>query len=676
MCNNLLKNPLLSGQFDRFKKSYGIVDGNSSQAFRRFVNYTLFRMDDPDVFVGKIEWLDFVCVGELSSEFDGIGIQVNGNLIRSCDDIEQLRLSAEKLEIDIIFVKIGFDTSDDRRVYCEFCESVRSFFKACDRSIESPLMPYHELVDYIYSDKNVAAMMDDYPRLKLWFVPAHSFAETDFVEVKDSFLSIIQNDDYYIGATELFFVSGKDLVGYCMELENKFSCSVMFKEQFPLVVNGVNIDNAISFTCTAKELLNLMVRKDGTLRRSLFNDNVRDYLGYTAVNAEIEDTIRNNPEMFLLCNNGITIVCGKFELIKNKTINIEDPQIVNGCQTCNSLYKLREEPTFESVRVQVRLIWTDNTELTNMIVRGTNKQNNVLDEAFETLRPFHQELESYFDLRKASFNEVKLYYERRSKQYSNNPAISKYQIVNLRIITQVFVAMFLELPHVAHRHEAKLLEEFGGDERVIYCNGHGFEPYFVCAYAWYSVNLLFRNGDLPKEFRVYASHLYLLLRYSCNRPIPPFEDQERMRSYCEELMSILLSDDFKQRMNQIIGTFKQVLDIWTKQGGSIYAVKDRKDFTELMTIVASNHTNGNSVLSKTHQIWYYGRILRFYNDRDGSLWYAVVKPESGGRNLTFDARDYDGPVRAIIPGRRVKYIMRENKDTGVPYAWKVEFIED
>lgn len=228
--------------------------------------------------------------------------------------------------------------------------------------------------------------------------------------------------------------------------------------------------------------------------------------------------------MFLLCNNGITIVCSKFDPQKEKGLVIVSPQIVNGCQTCTSIFRLRDSNNLEKVQVQVRLICTDDFEITNQIVRGTNKQNFVLDEAFETLRPFHQKLESYFDLRqKSNSKEVKLYYERRTKQYSNNPIIPRYQIVNLRIITQTFVGMFLGQPHIAHRHEAKLLEIFGTDERQIYCDTHDLRPYFVSAYTWYMFEEFFRVQKIPRKYKVYRAHLYLLFRLSLNKELPSFD---------------------------------------------------------------------------------------------------------------------------------------------------------
>lgn len=101
-----------------------------------------------------------------------------------------------------------------------------------------------------------------------------------------------------------------------------------------------------------------------------------------------------------------------------------------------------------------------------------------MEEAFETTKPFHQDLEDFFLAKQTDFT---LYYERRSKQYSALPTINKNQIVNLRVITQVFVATFLTSPHEAHRHEAKLLELYAGDDndkRKIYNKKHAKSPYF------------------------------------------------------------------------------------------------------------------------------------------------------------------------------------------------------
>jgi hypothetical protein len=57
---------------------------------------------------------------------------------------------------------------------------------------------------------------------------------------------------------------------------------------------------------------------------------------------------------------------------------------------------------------------TDDIDITNMVIKATNRQTEVKVEAFESLQPFHKQLEDFYN----TFKDIKpLYYERRSKQY-------------------------------------------------------------------------------------------------------------------------------------------------------------------------------------------------------------------------------------------------------------------
>jgi hypothetical protein len=121
----------------------------------------------------------------------------------------------------------------------------------------------------------------------------------------------------------------------------------------------------------------------------------------------------------------------------------------------------------------IRLICTENPDIANKIVRGTNKKNQVLEEAFEATRSFHQhKLEPFF----LAYDEgdTKLYYERRAKQYNSDPNIKKGSIVNLKVLTQVFVSVFLDSPHDGHRHESTLFKKYIGqkEERKIFVEDH------------------------------------------------------------------------------------------------------------------------------------------------------------------------------------------------------------
>lgn len=74
--------------------------------------------------------------------------------------------------------------------------------------------------------------------------------------------------------------------------------------------------------------------------RLYFHRNIRGFLGDTqAVNADILNTLRNDPKLFFYLNNGITILTTGVKK-GNKSLVLSQPQIINGQQTTHVLVKL------------------------------------------------------------------------------------------------------------------------------------------------------------------------------------------------------------------------------------------------------------------------------------------------------------------------------------------------
>lgn len=141
-----------------------------------------------------------------------------------------------------------------------------------------------------------------------------------------------------------------------------------------------------------------MTTPDGLLRRNIFDDNVRDSQGFSAVNKEIYLTLKEHPEHFVLFNNGITIVCRKVTP-DNGAYVLENPQIVNGCQTCSMIYQAyRKDIVLDDVQVVAKIVGSNKELVTQGIVRGANRQNIVYEEAFETTKEFHKKSERYFEI--------------------------------------------------------------------------------------------------------------------------------------------------------------------------------------------------------------------------------------------------------------------------------------
>lgn len=118
----------------------------------------------------------------------------------------------------------------------------------------------------------------------------------------------------------------------------------------------------------------------------LFARNIRGFLGDTAINDGMKETLKSQPEHFWYFNNGITIVCDSARKTAEKgrgILRVTNPQVINGQQTCRTLHSL---PT-SAASVLVRVISIPRDEQRTMrqferlvsdIVASTNWQNAIL----------------------------------------------------------------------------------------------------------------------------------------------------------------------------------------------------------------------------------------------------------------------------------------------------------
>jgi hypothetical protein len=145
-----------------------------------------------------------------------------------------------------------------------------------------------------------------------------------------------------------------------------------------------------------------MFRKASKDKYELFAENIREYLGKTPVNDAIRRTLEGEPEErinFFYYNNGITIISDKTTKGKMQVslaVNLQNPQIVNGCQTVSTIYEVlsnyaKIDPSlteFKDVYVMVKILVKNaeverkKPEIYNDIVRFTNKQNGLTEKAF------------------------------------------------------------------------------------------------------------------------------------------------------------------------------------------------------------------------------------------------------------------------------------------------------
>ena len=153
---------------------------------------------------------------------------------------------------------------------------------------------------------------------------------------------------------------------------------------------------------------------------SIFEKNIREYLGANPINNGIVETLKSESERknFMYYNNGITIVCEKInkDSIDTKTqlrvLPMVNPQIVNGCQTVNSIKKVLENLSeseiaeqYKSVYVMVKALIIENMDdpknvtFYSNVVKYTNKQNAISDKAFVSNMDIFYRMQQEFEKR-------------------------------------------------------------------------------------------------------------------------------------------------------------------------------------------------------------------------------------------------------------------------------------
>jgi hypothetical protein len=188
----------------------------------------------------------------------------------------------------------------------------------------------------------------------------------------------------------------------------------------------------------------------------LLEKNIRKYLGRNDVNEGIrntllEDDMRGN---FFFFNNGITIVCEKFAANflqeSNWIVKVEKMQIINGGQTCKTIFHTiseKSEIDFTDVEVLVRIYEVDNDEkVIRDITFATNSQNPV---DFRDLRSNDDEQKT---LEQGAKGLNYIYKRKRDNQTTNQAGTD---IIPSSVAAEAVLAVWRDRPHLAKykKHE-------------------------------------------------------------------------------------------------------------------------------------------------------------------------------------------------------------------------------
>lgn len=213
---------------------------------------------------------------------------------------------------------------------------------------------------------------------------------------------------------------------------------------------------------TLREYLSFVRDEAGSLRDELFDSNVRDYEGDNSVNEAIRETLSTSDEVeFWWLNNGVTVLSEEVHSPKS-TLTVAAPLIVNGLQTTHVLHTAEAAGAVPEERlnsgVVVRIVVSQDEEVRDRIIAGTNRQTQVPSPALYATQPHQRDIERFLVANG-------WFYERRKNQYKNLKKPAK-QRISMNLLAQSMITLKLGQPNSARARPSTLLSPKSGYEQI------------------------------------------------------------------------------------------------------------------------------------------------------------------------------------------------------------------
>ena len=529
-----MENRIIKSCLDDYLGSFGIVEKDEAVAFEHFSNFCVFSHLNPESYEADKFFYEDVHTGEGGDKaIDGIMIIVNDIAITSVEQLDAIIGESRPFSVKFVFNQAKTSPSFDSGVVLKIGSGVKSFFKKDDLNANPKVLRYKEIADAIFKK---SIRFSSNPECLIYYVSLGKWADDQNIkEAIDDVLGQL-NELHIFSDVRFNTIDADRLATVYRELNNSISREIILAKNvaFPAEIQG--IQEAYLALVRMSEYMKLVTDHDGELQAGLFYENVRGFLGDNPVNKEIRDTLeREESIQFPILNNGITIVTKSLRQSGEK-FALTDFQIVNGCQTTNVLYQCKDKVS-PDLMVPLKIISTDNGELINRIIRSTNRQTQVLDEAFESLKEFHKKLQQYYD---TYTDPDRIYYERRTHEYDSISTIKKSNIVTLPIQLFAVISMYYGEPHSVHRYYGELL--MANSNRVFQDN-HQLSLYYASTLALHKIEGAMRHGDIGFEWKPYRYHiLYLIQVYvrTCKKIIKlPWPNSKDMDKLAQSIISVV-----------------------------------------------------------------------------------------------------------------------------------------
>lgn len=265
---------------------------------------------------------------------------------------------------------------------------------------------------------------------------------------------------------------------------------------------GLSIQENFNFkrVIIGKVRITEIVRLMGEYGDSLLERNIRKYLGKNEINDSIAECLKSGQSSnFFFYNNGITMVCDKFSFNalqeKDWIVKVNGLQIINGGQTCRTLYQtISENADINTndayVLVRIYEVSEEDEDIIREITYATNHQNPV------DLR----DLKSNDDIQlmlEQSAKELGYTYKRKRDNSSLQNSIPS------TVAAEAVLSTWRKAPHLARYKKAEM---FGSFYKTIFDNLNAAQMIIAV--------IIFRYCDAVRKRKTEDSDIMAMRSYS------------------------------------------------------------------------------------------------------------------------------------------------------------------
>ncbi|WP_080418393.1 AIPR family protein [Burkholderia ubonensis] len=483
--------------FDSFCRDFG-APYDEAKNFEAFVNYCAFSKYSGD----SVEASDLVYEGA-DPGIDGALLFLDDRAVFSLEELEEIfQATRREYQVSIVLTQAKRSTSWSKQEIDSFVAAIVDYLSDAPAQPHSQyLADFKKMFSKVYD--NIGRIKGGLPNIYAYFFTAAP--DTDAVEINAAFQvgeSTLKKMGYS-NETLLIKAHRETIHELWLSADGPMEARLPTVGYAPFPA-APNINNAYVATVAARSFIDSILKdQNGTPRKKLFEENVRDFLGVDVdVNSEIAETLNDAGKKlrFGLMNNGVTIVASSVRPA-GQEIYIRDFQIVNGCQTSNILISL-DEQVDSSVSLMIKLIEADEPSVIDDIVRATNRQSKVEDAQFVSTLAVLRDLEQYFNARGAA-EANRIYFERRKGQYRPEN-IAPVRIFDVRETARCYAAVVMMRPDLSSRYPNRLTGELLND---VFVQGAQEEDYYAACYSHYRLRMLTSNKRFDGKYSKLRWHI-------------------------------------------------------------------------------------------------------------------------------------------------------------------------